>query len=56
MGVAELDREVQGLGEQVGEGIQVAVAEPRYRPEVRGLVGGQVAERDVVGALAFNRP
>jgi hypothetical protein len=53
---AQLLREVGGLGEQVGEGVQVAAAGPRYRAEVRGLVGGQEPERDVVGALALDRP
>lgn len=53
---AQLLREVQGLGEQVCESFQVAAAEPGDRAEVRCLVGGQEPERDVVGALALDRP
>ncbi len=53
---AEPGREVQGLGEQVGQGVEVTAAEPGDRAEVRGLVGGQEPERDVVGALALDRP
>jgi hypothetical protein len=44
---------VQGLGEQVGEDVQVAAAKPGDGTEVGCLVGGQVSERDVVGALAL---
>lgn len=47
---------VRRLGEQVREGVQVTGAEPRHRAEVRGLVSGQEPERDVVGALALDRP
>lgn len=53
---AELLREVQGLGEQTGERIEVAAAEPGDRAEVRGLADGQEAERDIVGQAALNRP
>lgn len=53
---AELLREVQGLGEQTGERIEVAAAEPGDRAEARGLADGQEAERDIVGQAALNRP
>jgi hypothetical protein len=53
---AEFLCEVQGLGEQVGQGVQVAAAEPGDGVEVGGLVGGQEPEGDVVGATALDRP
>lgn len=53
---AEFLRKVQGPEEQVGEGLEVAAAEPGDRAEVGGLVGGQEPEGDVVDALALDRP
>jgi hypothetical protein len=53
---AQLLGEVQGLGEQVGESVQVTAAEPGDRAVVRCLVGGQEPECDIVHALALDRP
>ncbi|OKI41693.1 hypothetical protein A6A27_39170 [Micromonospora sp. CB01531] len=48
--------EVQRLREQADERVQAAAAETGDRAVVGGLVGGEVSERDVVGALALDRP